>query len=67
MSIIMCVCSVSIIMCVCSLSMVMCAGLKKGERHLDIGMGWGTLVNFAAKNFESQSTGVTLAENQVCM
>ncbi len=41
------------------------AGLKKGERHLDIGMGWGTLVNYAAKNFESQSTGVTLAENQV--
>jgi len=39
--------------------------LKKGEKHLDIGCGWGTLVNYAAKNFGSSSTGVTLAENQV--
>uniref|UniRef100_A0A6U2BWE9 sphingolipid C(9)-methyltransferase n=1 Tax=Hemiselmis andersenii TaxID=464988 RepID=A0A6U2BWE9_HEMAN len=39
--------------------------MKKGDRHLDIGCGWGTLVNHSAKNFGSQSTGVTLAKNQV--
>lgn len=40
-------------------------GLKKGDRHLDIGCGWGSLVNFSAKNFDTKVTGVTLAENQV--
>jgi len=39
--------------------------LKEGERHLDIGCGWGTLVNYAAENYGSKSTGVTLAQNQV--
>lgn len=47
-------------------------GLKKGEKHLDIGCGWGTLTAYAAKNFGTDSTGVTLAKkqteygNQVC-
>ncbi|OMH82356.1 putative fatty acid methyltransferase [Zancudomyces culisetae] len=38
--------------------------LQKGEKHLDIGCGWGTLVNYAAKEFGTQSTGVTLGRNQ---
>ncbi|PVU94891.1 hypothetical protein BB561_002185 [Smittium simulii] len=38
--------------------------LQPGDRHLDLGCGWGTLVNYAAKNFGSNSTGVTLGINQ---
>lgn len=39
-------------------------GLKPGDRLLDIGCGWGTLVAFAAKNYGVDATGVTLARNQ---
>lgn len=39
--------------------------LKEGERHLDIGCGWGTLVNYAAENHGTYSTGVTIANRQV--
>lgn len=39
--------------------------LKEGEHHLDIGCGWGTLVNYAAERHGTQSTGVTLSRNQV--
>ncbi|KAK3840494.1 MAG: Mycolic acid cyclopropane synthetase-domain-containing protein [Linnemannia elongata] len=38
--------------------------LKKGERHLDIGCGWGTLTAYAAKNYGTDSTGITLGLNQ---
>ncbi|PVZ98423.1 hypothetical protein BB558_005569 [Smittium angustum] len=38
--------------------------LKAGDRHLDLGCGWGTLVNYAAKNYQSISRGVTLGRNQ---
>ncbi|CAG7851807.1 Sphingolipid C9-methyltransferase 2 {ECO:0000303/PubMed:19028992} Short=C-9-MT2 {ECO:0000303/PubMed:19028992}; {ECO:0000269/PubMed:19028992} [Serendipita indica DSM 11827] len=39
-------------------------GLKPGDRLLDIGCGWGTLVAFAAKNYGVDATGVTLSRNQ---
>ncbi|TFL06090.1 sphingolipid C9-methyltransferase [Pterulicium gracile] len=38
--------------------------LQPGDRLLDIGCGWGTLVAYAAKNFGADATGVTLAKNQ---
>ncbi|CAG8754354.1 39482_t:CDS:2 [Gigaspora margarita] len=38
--------------------------LKADERHLDIGCGWGTLVAYAAKNYNVDSTGITLGRNQ---
>mmetsp|Transcript_16731 Transcript_16731/g.33456 ORF Transcript_16731/g.33456 Transcript_16731/m.33456 type:complete len:478 (+) Transcript_16731:96-1529(+) len=40
-------------------------GLKSTDRHLDIGCGWGSLVNYSAENYKHHCTGVTLAENQV--
>ncbi len=36
--------------------------LKKGEKHLDIGCGWGTLVAHAAKYYGTDSTGITIAQ-----
>lgn len=38
--------------------------LSKGETHLDIGCGWGTLANFSASKFGTVVTGVTLSRNQ---
>ncbi len=38
--------------------------MKPGERHLDIGSGWGTLVMHAAKHYGVDSTGVTIAQEQ---
>ncbi|KAL1862485.1 Sphingolipid C9-methyltransferase 2 [Diaporthe australafricana] len=39
-------------------------GLKKGERLLDIGCGWGTLARFASANYGAKATGITLGRNQ---
>ena len=36
--------------------------MQKGETHLDIGCGWGTLIAYAAKNYGTDSTGVTIAQ-----
>lgn len=36
--------------------------LKKGEKYLDIGCGWGTLVATAAKEYGVDATGITIAE-----
>ncbi|KAF8326840.1 sphingolipid C9-methyltransferase [Cantharellus anzutake] len=38
--------------------------LKSGDRLLDIGCGWGTLTAFAAKNYDIDATGVTIAKEQ---
>jgi len=38
--------------------------LKKGDRFLDIGCGWGALICHAAKHYGVQAHGVTLSENQ---
>ncbi len=36
--------------------------MKSGDRHLDIGCGWGSLVTYSAKHFGANSTGVTIAQ-----
>ncbi len=38
--------------------------MKPGERHLDIGCGWGPLITHAAKHHGTVSTGITLAQEQ---
>ncbi len=38
--------------------------LKEGDRLLDIGCGWGSIVLEAAQLYEVQSTGITLSRNQ---
>ena len=39
-------------------------GLRKEERFLDIGCGWGALVMRAAEKYGVHATGITLSENQ---
>jgi cyclopropane fatty-acyl-phospholipid synthase-like methyltransferase len=39
--------------------------MKAGDRHLDIGCGWGTLLMHAAKFHGTKSVGVTLSGNQI--
>jgi cyclopropane fatty-acyl-phospholipid synthase-like methyltransferase len=39
--------------------------LKKGEKHIDIGCGWGTFVRHAAQNYGSNSYGITIAKEQI--
>jgi len=38
--------------------------MQQGDRHLDIGCGWGALLAHAAKNYGTVSTGITLAKEQ---
>ncbi len=38
--------------------------MQPGDKHLDIGCGWGPLVTYAAKERGSISTGITLAQEQ---
>ncbi|VBB87129.1 Putative methyltransferase [Podospora comata] len=38
--------------------------LKKDEKLLDIGCGWGTLARFASVNYGAKTTGITLGRNQ---
>ncbi|WP_329386879.1 cyclopropane-fatty-acyl-phospholipid synthase family protein [Streptomyces sp. NBC_01716] len=39
-------------------------GLKKGERLLDVGCGWGSMAIHAAREYGAQVTGVTLSREQ---
>ena len=36
--------------------------LKPGDKLLDIGCGWGTLVGYANRHFQAEATGVTLSK-----
>ena len=38
--------------------------MQPGDKHLDIGCGWGPLIVHAAKEYGAVSTGVTLAQEQ---
>ena len=38
--------------------------MKPGDKHLDIGCGWGPMVVHAAKHHGTHSTGITLAQEQ---
>ncbi|HEY6101461.1 MAG TPA: cyclopropane-fatty-acyl-phospholipid synthase family protein, partial [Anaeromyxobacter sp.] len=39
--------------------------LAKGERFLDVGCGWGALVEHAATRFGARALGITLSANQL--
>lgn len=40
-------------------------GLQRGQRFLDIGCGWGTLMALAASCFGVRATGVTISKDQL--
>lgn len=39
-------------------------GLKRGQRVLDIGSGWGSFISYAAKNYGVNALGVTISREQ---
>lgn len=40
-------------------------GLKKGDKVLDIGCGWGSFMKFAAEKYGAEVTGITVSKEQV--
>lgn len=40
-------------------------GLKKGDKVLDIGCGWGSFMKYAAEKYGADVTGVTVSKEQV--
>nr|MBI4157220.1 cyclopropane fatty acyl phospholipid synthase [Candidatus Woesearchaeota archaeon] len=40
-------------------------GLKKGDKILDIGCGWGSFAKYAAEKYKSQVVGITVSKEQV--
>lgn len=42
-------------------------GLKKGQKVLDIGCGWGSFARFAAEKYGAQVVGVTVSKEQVVL
>ncbi len=40
-------------------------GLKKGDRVLDIGCGWGSFAKFVAKRYGAEVVGITISKEQV--
>lgn len=39
--------------------------LKKGEKLLDIGSGWGSMLFYASEEYNCEATGISLAQEQV--
>lgn len=42
-------------------------GLKKGDRILDIGCGWGSMLIYAAKHYGVEGVGVTISKEQAAL
>ncbi len=42
-------------------------GLRRGQRVLDIGCGWGSFAKFAAEKYGAHVVGVTIAKEQVAL
>lgn len=42
-------------------------GLKKGDRVLDIGCGWGSFAQYAAEKYGASVVGVTVSKEQVAL
>lgn len=40
-------------------------GLRKGDKVLDIGCGWGSFCRFAAEKYKARVVGITVSEEQV--
>jgi len=40
-------------------------GLKKGDKVLDIGCGWGSFAKFAAEKYKAKVVGITISKEQV--
>ncbi|MEX0918474.1 MAG: cyclopropane fatty acyl phospholipid synthase [Candidatus Paceibacterota bacterium] len=40
-------------------------GLKKGDRVLDIGCGWGSFAKFAAEKYGAEVVGITISKEQI--
>ena len=38
--------------------------MQSGKEHLDLGCGWGALINFASKYYGVKATGITLSSEQ---
>ncbi|MDO8660697.1 MAG: class I SAM-dependent methyltransferase, partial [Candidatus Woesearchaeota archaeon] len=42
-------------------------GLKKGQRVLDIGCGWGSFAKYAAEKYSARVVGITVSKEQVAL
>jgi len=40
-------------------------GLKKGDKVLDIGCGWGSFIRYAAEKYGAECVGITVSKEQV--